>query len=44
MQGPRGTKKKEFKQVLELANYVFRKSHGQKPEVGKFQVFVRNKK
>ena len=27
MEGPRGTKKEEFDQVLKLANYVFRQSN-----------------
>ena len=33
MEGPRGTKKEEFDQVLELVNYVFRENNGQLPNM-----------
>jgi len=42
MQGPRGTKKKEFAQVLRLVNYVFREMNHQPPNMGRWYPLLFN--
>lgn len=42
MEGPRGTRKEEFDQVLELVNYVFRQSNNQPPNMGEWHSLLFN--
>jgi len=42
MEGPRGTRKEEFDQVLKLVNYVFRESDNQPPDMEKRYPFLFN--
>lgn len=42
MEGPRGTRKEEFDQVLKLVNYVFRESNNQPPDMEKRYPFLFN--
>jgi len=42
MEGPRGTRKEEFDQVLKLVNYVFRESDSQPPDMEKRYPFLFN--
>ncbi len=42
MEGPRGTRKEEFNQVLELVNYVFRQSYNQPPNMGEWHSLLFN--
>jgi len=42
MEGPRGTKKGEFNQVLKLVNYVFRESSNRVPNMGKWYPLLFN--
>jgi len=42
MEGPRGTRKEEFDQVLKLVNYVFRESNNQPPDMEERYPFLFN--
>ncbi|MCK4419481.1 GNAT family N-acetyltransferase [Candidatus Aerophobetes bacterium] len=42
MEGPRGTRKEEFDQVLKLVNYVFRESNNQPSDMEKRYLFLFN--